>query len=93
MRAQFKQIMSKTKGVHIIHHWLSFYKKILPCVQYHPLVLLLALLGLWQLLIPYTNTPHSVCKVCNILLDYVQSTIDYAVHCLCIEQTTHISIL
>lgn len=69
----------------------SFRKEVLPCVRYHPLVLLLALLGLWQLLILYTNTPHSVCKVHNILL-HVQSTSDYAVHCLCIEQTTHISI-
>lgn len=66
MWAQFKQIMSEQKMFTKAITGFSFCKEVLPCVQYHPLVLLLALLGLWQLLIPYTNTPQSVCKAHNI---------------------------
>lgn len=52
MWAQFKQIMSEQKMFTKAITGFSLCKEVLPCVQYHPLVLLLALLGLWQLLIP-----------------------------------------
>ena len=44
MWAQFKQIMSEQKMFTKAITGFSFCKEVLPCVQYHPLVLLLALL-------------------------------------------------